>query len=178
VDPSPAVDARGSERPPAAGRARVTRPTEEGTAAGIYGLIVSGAVIATSHARYAVATAVAVLVTLVVYWSAERYARVMATRVHQPHWQHRRQVRAHLATGWEIVTASFLPLAVLLLLSLVGVGPTVAGLAALACTTVLLFLTGWEMGRHGQLSLPARIGSASVAALFGIALMLLKALLH
>jgi hypothetical protein len=157
---------------------RVARPTEEGTAAGIYSVIVSGAVMAASHARSAVAVTVAVLVTLIVYWSAERYSRLMAARIHDGHRPHWPQVRFHLTRGWEIVTASFLPLAVLLLLSLVGVGLDAATLAALSCITVLLFLTGWEMGWHGRLSTMTRIGSASVAALFGIALTVLKAMLH
>jgi hypothetical protein len=124
------------------------------------------------------AVTMAVLVTLLVYWSAERYSRLIAARIHEGHRPAWREVRVQLTTGWEIVTASFLPLAVLLLLSLVGVGVDRAALAALACTTVLLFLTGWKIGRHGQLGTAARVTSASVAALFGVVLILLKAALH
>jgi hypothetical protein len=50
----------------------ILRATEEGTAAGIYGIIVSAAVMSTSHAHSAAATAAAVLIALVVYWSAAR----------------------------------------------------------------------------------------------------------
>ena len=59
--------------------------TEEATAAGIYGVIVSAAVMAASHAPTAVATVVAVLVTLTIYWGAERYSRIVAERIHQGH---------------------------------------------------------------------------------------------
>jgi hypothetical protein len=167
----------GLRRPSSAGPRRLARPTEEGTAAGIYGLIVSGAVMAAAP-RTPLATTAAVLTTLVIYWSAERYARLMAARIHEGHrpsWQH---VRVQLTTGWEIVTASVLPLGVLLVLSLVGVSVNVAILAAMACTTLLLFLSGWEIGRSGHLSTRARIASACVAALFGVMLIVLKATLH
>src|SRR5215212_6840324 len=86
---------------------------EESTAAGIYGVIVASAVMAASHAERIVAVAVAVLVTLVVYWSAERYARLVAARIHdgrRPSWH---QVRHELTHGWEILSASTIPLIVL-----------------------------------------------------------------
>ena len=65
------------------GSVRVVHDTEEGTAAGIYGIIVSAAVMAASHLPSAAATVVAVLGTLVIYWAAERYARVIAERIHE-----------------------------------------------------------------------------------------------
>ncbi len=58
---------------------------EESTASGIYGVIVGAAVMAASHADRVVAVAVAVLVTLVIYWTAERYARLVAARIHDEH---------------------------------------------------------------------------------------------
>src|SRR6059058_321963 len=93
---------------------------EESTSAGIYGVIVSAAVMAASHAERVVAVAVAVLVTLVIYWSAERYARLVATRIHdgrRPTW---RQMRRELTHGWQMVSASGIPLVVLLVAGLVG----------------------------------------------------------
>ena len=64
---------------------------------------------AASHAERVVAVAVAVLVTLVIYWTAERYARLVAARIHDEHrpdWGH---VRHELTHGWEIVSASAIP---------------------------------------------------------------------
>jgi hypothetical protein len=163
---------------PRASRLLPTGASEEQTAAGIYGVVVSAAVMAASHADTAVAIVVAVLVTLVVYWSAERFARLVAERIHQgrrPSWQ---QVRIQLTTGWEIVSASALPLLVLVLARLAGRSLDTAVVIALTCSTLLLCLAGWEMGRHGQLSMLERAATTTVAGLFGVLLIALKALLH
>lgn len=158
--------------------ARVTGPSEEATAAGIYGVIVSSAVMAASHADSALAVCIAVVVTLVIYWGAERYARLVAERIHdgrRPTWH---QVRRQLASGWEIVTASALPLLVLSALGAVGVRLNVAVFVALVVSTLLLSVAGWEMGRGSRMTALERLASASVAGAFGAAMILLKALLH
>src|SRR5918995_3573751 len=90
--------------------------------AGIYGTIVASAVLAAggSHLRTA-PLAVAVLVTLLVYWAAEGYAEVLGEHAHAagrlPTWSH---VRASLAAIWPMVTASYLPLGSLLVARLLG----------------------------------------------------------
>jgi hypothetical protein len=155
-----------------------TPATEESTAAAIYGVIVSAAVMASAHADTAFAVVVAVLVTLVIYWGAERYARLVAERIHQGHRPTRAQVRQQLTDGWEMVSASYLPLAVLLVLSLLGVGLFRAVLSALVCSTVLLCIAGWAMGRNGQLTTRERVVSTVVAGLFGMMLIALKSTLH
>ena len=151
---------------------------EESTAAAIYGVIVSAAVMAASHAERILAVAVAVLVTLVIYWTAERYARLVAARIHdrrRPTW---RQVRRELTHGWQMVSASGFPLVVLLVAGLFGAPVFGAVVAALVASTLLLGLAGWEIGRDGRLTTRERWVSAGVAALFGVAMVLLKALLH
>jgi hypothetical protein len=151
---------------------------EESTAAGIYGLIVSAAVMATAHGQTARRVVLTVVVTLVVYWTAERYARLVAGRVHageRPSWWH---VRQELTRGWQIVTASALPLVVLVVTVLLGATVTTAVFAALACSTVLLGLTGWEVGRGGRLTTGERIVSTLVAGLLGAGMIVMKALLH
>ncbi|WP_246278775.1 hypothetical protein [Phytohabitans rumicis] len=153
--------------------------TKEATAAGIYGIIVGAAVMAASHAATAMAVVGAVLGTLVVYWSAERFARLMAERLHsgrrRPAWS---QVRRQLTAGWEIVTASALPLLVLVALRLLGTDLGVAIDVALVCSTLLLWRAGWDMGRHGELALVERLAAATVAGLFGVVFIVLKMLLH
>jgi hypothetical protein len=159
-------------------RGHVRRRTEHATATGIYGIIVSAAVLATSHEGTAVAVDLAVLVTLVIYWAAERYARLVAARIHdgtRPDWSH---VRHELASGWEMVTASFVPLLVLLAARLLGASVDTAILAALWCCTFLLCLSGWAIGAGGRLARSERVGLALVAGLFGVALIGLKTLLH
>jgi hypothetical protein len=164
--------------PSVSSRLGLTRATEESTAAGVYGLIVSAAVMAASHASTAAAMIVAVLVTLAVYWAAERYSRLVAERIHAGHRPTWRQTRRQLTAGWEMVAASGLPLAVLAVLRLAGVDLWHAVLWAMACATLLLCLAGWEVGRHGQLTTVERLVSTVVAGVFGVALILLKALLH
>ncbi len=154
------------------------RHAEHSTATAIYGIIVSAAVMAASHAESAVALAVSVLVTLLIYWSAERYARLLAERIHaghRPAWGH---VRAQLTSDWGFVTASFLPLTTLVVMRLLGADLSVSVLGALTCSTLLLGAAGWHAGAQGQLTTWERIGSAGVAGAFGVGLIVLKALLH
>ena len=66
-------------------RIRLTHETAEGTAAGIYGIIVSSAVLVTAHAETAYKLDIIVVVTLIIYWLAERYARIIAERIHEGH---------------------------------------------------------------------------------------------
>jgi hypothetical protein len=169
---------RAGRGPSIATRLGLTRDAEESTAAGIYGLIVSAAVMAASHAASAAAMIVAVLVTLAIYWAAERYARLVAERIHAGHRPTWRQIRVQLTAGWEMVATSALPLAVLAVLRLAGVDLGHAVLWAMVCSTLLLCVAGWEIGRHGQLTVAERLVSTAVAGVFGVALILLKAALH
>jgi hypothetical protein len=159
-------------------RIRLTQPSAERTATGIYGVIVSAAVLAAAHAPTTLATALAVLVTLIAYWAAERYSRLVAERIHEGHrpsWQH---VRQQLTSGWEMVTASALPLATMIVLRLLGLTQFASVLGALVCSTLLLGLAGWEVGRHGQLNPLERLISAAVAGAFGAVMIVLKTMLH
>ena len=157
---------------------RLKREDEESTAAGIYGTIVSAAVMASSHADKAWALVAGVAVTLVVYWAAERYARLVAERIHAAHKPTWRQVRHSLSEGWEIVTASTLPLIVLAVLTARDVSLTTSVYAALTSSTLLLCLAGWEIGRGTSLSFLERTMLIVVAGGFGGLMIGLKALLH
>jgi hypothetical protein len=152
---------------------------EESTAAAIYGIIVGGAVMSASHAERVVVVALAVLVTLTIYWTAERYARVVAARIHDGHRPTWEQIRHELTHGWELVTASTIPLIVLVVAGgVLGASVYRAVLAALVSSTALLCMAGWEIGRDGRLSTGERVVSACVAGLFGAGMVLLKTLLH
>ncbi|HEU5044530.1 MAG TPA: hypothetical protein VFT75_10400 [Nocardioidaceae bacterium] len=168
----------GVQRLRRARRVHPARPTEESTAAGIYGIIVGAAVMAAAHAPTTRALVVAVLVTLAIYWLAERYARLIAERIHEHHRPGWRDVRRQLTMGWEIVTASLLPLVVLLVVGAFGAKLYVAVLAGLVCSTLLLCVAGWEMGRDGKLTGRERVVAAGAAGMFGVVMILLKALLH
>lgn len=159
-------------------RVRIAQETEEETAAGIYGLIVGAAVVVASHAKTVAAVVAAVLVTLTVYWAAERYARIVAERIHSGQRPALHTVRHHLTHGWELVTATFLPLLVMVVFRVTGAGLIGAELASLVCTTALLCVAGWQMGANGRLTRLERMVSTLVAGGFGGALVLLKTLLH
>jgi hypothetical protein len=152
--------------------------TPEATAAGIYGVIVSAAVMAATHALTAPAVIAAVLVTLCVYWAAERYALIVAERIHEGRRPSRRTVWQQLTSGREMITASVLPLLVLVLVRVLGADLHTAVLWGLACSTVVLCAAGWHIGRGGHLTTAERLVSSAVAGIFGIGLILLKALLH
>ena len=157
---------------------RLQRADEERTAAGIYGTIVSAAVMASSHADSAGTVIAGVGVTLVVYWAAERYSRLVAERIHEdrrPTWS---EVRRQLGTGWEIVTASAVPLLVLAGFALRGAGLTTAVFAGLISSTLLLCLAGWEIGHGTRLSFLERTALVVIAGGFGGLMIALKALLH
>ena len=169
---------RQRRRTPNAIRMGPLQETEVGTAAGIYGIIVCAGVMASSHASTGAATIVAVLVTLAIYWAAERYARIVAERIHVGHPPSRKSLRTQLTSGWEIITASTVPLIVLVVARLLGAGLQTAVLWALVGSTVLLGLAGWRIGRHGGLSRWEQLASSAVAGLFGIGMILLKTMLH
>jgi hypothetical protein len=159
-------------------RLRIGGTSEESTAAGVYGVIVGAAVMAASHSKSAVAVAVAVLVTLTIYWAAERYARIVAQRIHDGRRPDRRELRLQLTTGWEMISASLLPLVVLVVSRLLQASLTTAILLALGCSTVMLGIAGWEMGRDGKLTVGERLVSTATASAFGAGLIVLKMLLH
>ena len=160
------------------GHVKMRHRDQEATASGIYGVIVSAAVMSASHAEKAYKVIVAVVVTLIIYWGAERYARVVAERIHEGHRPSWTSVRYQLTHGWEMVTASALPLLTLSVLTLFGARLSSAILGALGCATVLLCVAGWAIGRDGRLSTPERVASTLVAGMFGTIFILLKTFLH
>ncbi|GIF40286.1 hypothetical protein [Actinoplanes xinjiangensis] len=157
---------------------RLRHETEEATASGIYGLIVGAAVLVASHAATAWRTTIVVLATLTIYWLAERYARIVAERIHEGHRPTWHTVRRQLSSGWEMVTASGLPLLMLVLARLGGASLETAEIISLACTTGLLCGAGWWIGADGRLHPLERLVSTLTAGAFGAALILLKTVLH
>ena len=94
--------------------------------------------------------AVAVFVTVLVYWLAEEYAGLVehTSAGHLPSWA---RTRAGLKAKWPIVSASYIPVATLLLARLLGATPSTAALIALVVIAVLLIVYGWRAGRAAGL---------------------------
>ena len=149
-------------------------------AAGIYGSIITAAIIAAASGLPTAALAVSVLVTLLVYWLAEGYAELLGEQAaggKLPNWA---RIRGELAGTWPMVSSCYLPLVALLLVRVAGASSLAAANTGLAVAIVMLTVHGWLAGRSAQLSGRQLFAATSVAALLGIAMILLKnlVLLH
>lgn len=143
--------------------------------AGIYGAVVTGAVIAAAEEQLPTHTlVVGVLVTLVVYWVAEEYAALLgehAERGRLPSWAH---VRAGLADSWPMVAASYIPLLALVGSRVAGASTAVAANVGLAVAIALLVYHGWSASRAAHLSGRALLAATFVAVALGLVMVLLK----
>jgi hypothetical protein len=143
-------------------------------AAGIYGLIVAASVLAAVGADLRTGPlALAVFVTLVVYWLAEEYAGLVehASAGHLPSWAH---TRAALKAKWPIVSASYIPLVTLLLARLLGATPSNAALIALIVIVALLIVYGWRAGRAAGLRGLPLVVMTLLAGGLGLLMIVLK----
>jgi len=145
--------------------------------AGIYGTIVVSAVLAAGGAHLrTVPLAVAVFVTLLVYWAAEGYAVLLGEHAHAgrlPTWSH---VRASLAAIWPMVTASYIPLLSLLVAHVLGATTKTAATVALVVAIALLLVHGWAGGKALQLRGLQLLAVTLIAGAFGVVMILLKLL--
>jgi hypothetical protein len=172
---TPSESANESER--AVPMAGGSRQREVPPASGIYGLIVTASVLATAGVSMRTAPlAVAVFVTLVVYWLAEEYAALgeHASAGHLPTWP---RISSALAAKWPMVSASYIPLIALLAARVIGATTSAAALIALGVTVALLMLYGWKAGRSAGLRGLAQLSMAVAAGALGILMILLKVIL-
>lgn len=149
------------------------------TAAAIYGTIVAGSVMAAGAGHSTVGgTTLAVIVTVLVYWLAESYAHVLATRLSGESPAHQAHLRQHLRSTATLVTASFTPLGAMLVAAAFGAGARDAITAALIVTSIWLGVLGWvaarRSGQHGLALVASTVGSS----LIGLVLIALKFTLH
>jgi hypothetical protein len=153
------------------------RRTGQRRAAGIYGAIITAAVLAAGGDElHTAGLIVAVLLTLVVYWLAEEYAELLGEQVRGgmvPTWDY---IREELATTWPMVTASFAPLLALVLARLAGASIPAADNVGLVIAVMLLVLHGWSAGRAAQLRGWQLAFTTSVAVGLGLLMVALKEL--
>jgi hypothetical protein len=144
-------------------------------AAGVYGAIVTAAILAAAGGTLrTVALAVAVVVTLIVYWVAEEYAELLSTRATQEEPLTGKHVRAELATTWPMVTASCGPVVALLLAGLAGASDALAADIALAAAILFLVGEAWSAGRAAGLRGRRLVVTTGAAAALGLMMVLLK----
>jgi hypothetical protein len=154
---------------PAAGNAGRRR------AAGIYGAIITAAILDTAGDRLPTGALVAaVVITLLVYWLAEEYAELLGEQAAGGKLPSRAYVRGALAATWPKVSASFLPLLALVLARLAGASASVAANIGLAAAIMLLTAHGWLAGRAAKLRGWRLLFAASVAAALGLVMIALK----
>jgi hypothetical protein len=124
---------------------------------------------------------VTVLVTLFVYWVAERYAHLLAAGVRgqQEGWRATRAaIGRELRAGWPMVEAAYLPLVVLIVVELFTDRLEVAVYASLAMSTLLLIALGHLAARRAGASGFGALGWAAASGVLGVVTVCLKLLLH
>jgi hypothetical protein len=144
-------------------------------AAGIYGAIVTAAIIAATGGDLpTTALTAAVIITLLVYWAAEEYAEVLGEQAEGgrlPTWA---SIWKMLAVTWPMVSASYLPLLALLVARAAGASALTAANVGLGVAVVVLTIHGWSAARAAQLRGRQLLFSTSIAALLGIMMIVLK----
>jgi hypothetical protein len=144
-------------------------------AAGIYGTIITAAILDIAGGRLSTdALVTAVVVTLLVYWIAEEYAEVLGEQAaggRLPGWTY---IADALAATWPMVSASFAPLLALVLARLAGATALEAANVGLAVAFVLLAFHGWRAALAAQLRGWQLVAACSVAAALGLIMILLK----
>ena len=154
--------------------------------AGIYGTIICASILASSDGERPVKVAVVVIVTLVVYWLAERYAEVLGlasspddgedgtgtARITAKH------IRHVVSSGWPMIEVSVTPLLVMLGSKLLGASGDTAVTIALWYNVLLLLSLGWLVAKRAELVGWRQAVATAFTALLGLLVVGLKASLH
>src|SRR5215471_6327720 len=144
-------------------------------AAGIYGAIITAAILDTAGGHVSTtALVVAVVVTLLVYWIAEEYAEVLGEHTAGGRLPSGAYIRGSLVSSWPMVSASYVPLLAVVLATVAGASELTAANVGLVVAIVLLTIHGWLAGRAAQLKGRKLVYATSVAAALGLVMILLK----
>jgi hypothetical protein len=144
-------------------------------AAGIYGAIITAAILDTAGGHLpTLPLVVAVVVTLLVYWLAEEYAELLGEQAGNGRLPSRAAIRAALTATWPMVSASYLPLLALVLARLAGASAAAAANVGLVAAIVLLTFHGWFAGRAARLHGWSLFLATSVALALGLVMIGLK----
>jgi hypothetical protein len=144
-------------------------------AAGIYGAIITAAILDTAGGHVSTTVLViSVVVTLLVYWIAEEYAEVLGEHTaggRLPSWAY---IQGSLVSRWPMVSASYAPLLAVVLTRAAGASELTAANFGLVVAILLLTVHGWLAGRAAQLQGWKLVITASIAAGLGLVMILLK----
>jgi hypothetical protein len=148
------------------------------TASAIYGTIITASVIAAGAGLTTRSLAVTVVVTLVIYWLAEQYAVLVGEHTHGGRLPGRAQIAQSMATTAPMITASFIPVVVLVVVRVAGASAGTAAKTALVVTVVLLVVHGERAGWAAGLRGVRLVVITAVAGLFGVTMVVLKTFLQ
>jgi hypothetical protein len=144
----------------------------------LYGLIVSGAVLATASEAYRISRVIlALLATLVIYWASETYVHWIAAREHLQRNLTPQERRLLVLDGWPLVTACAVPAIVLTVEALLRVEDARAVDIALAVNALLLLVVGYQMSRQSALAGWRLWVSTAMAGALGVAIIVVKTLM-
>jgi hypothetical protein len=149
-------------------------------AAAVYGSILAAGVVASLDVGDVDATAMTISLggTMLVFWLAHVWAEAISDRMHDPRPYSWRRLRTAASWHWPMVQASAGPLAALLLAD-VGLWTLDTGVTV-ALTITVVQLAGWgiAVGWRTFDRWPAALLSGAVDGLLGIALVVLKTVVH
>jgi hypothetical protein len=144
-------------------------------ASGIYGTVITAAVVASAGSTLSTAAlAVAVLLTLIVYWTAEQYAEVLGEQAEHgdlPTWS---SIRNGLSSTSSMVTATYIPVLALIATRLLGASRTTAANTALGVAVLLLLIHGWSSGRAADLRGTRLVAVTLMAGSLGLFMIVMK----
>ena len=155
--------------------------SSENLASGIYGTILSTALIAAyseDPGSDPLQVAVAVLVATVVFWIAHAYADVLARGLVGPGGAVFAQARAELAREWPLVLGALPPVLPLLLGPLGVISDDSAETLGIATGVAMLAAWGIAIAWRRGSGLIGIAYSAGASAFFGVVVVALKALVH
>ena len=121
--------------------------------------------------------AATVLVTVVVYWAAERWSVVLGTHLQDQPLSRQRVIQVY-AEGWPMVQAPIAPLVVMLIASWFGASANASVNYALVATLIFLVALGVMVGRKAGLKRWGVVRAAAFTGFLGAVLILLKAAFH
>lgn len=144
-------------------------------ASGIYGAIITAAILDTIGGRASTTVLViSVVGTLLVYWIAEGYAEILGEHTAGGRLPGRAYIQGALFGTWPMVSASFAPLLAVVLATLAGASALTAANVGLVVAMALLTIHGYLAGRAAQFQGWKLLVATSVAAGLGLVMILLK----
>jgi hypothetical protein len=148
--------------------------------AAIYGTVLADSVLAVESERQTQLRDLiyAELGSVVVYWLAHVYAEFLGSAPSPTRRAGLHHLAEAMAHEWSLVTASFFPLVAVLLAAAAGASVQTAALAGMWTGAAALVLWGELAGRRAGRGVWASLAYGVVAGVFGVALILLRVLLH